>query len=42
MPELIGREAETETLDSVLRQLQRHGTALLVRGEAGIGKSSRR
>jgi DNA-binding CsgD family transcriptional regulator len=38
--ELIGREAERKRVDAVLDRLQERGGALLVRGEAGIGKSS--
>ncbi len=38
--ELIGREAERKRVDAVLDRLHEGGGALLVRGEAGIGKSS--
>ncbi len=38
--ELIGREAERKRLETVLDCLHEHGGVLLVRGEAGIGKSS--
>jgi class 3 adenylate cyclase/DNA-binding CsgD family transcriptional regulator len=39
--ELIGREAETARILALLSEAQRgHSRALLVRGEAGIGKSS--
>src|ERR1700733_7315947 len=38
--ELIGREAERKRLETVLSGLHERGGALLVRGEAGIGKSS--
>ena len=38
--ELIGREAERKRVDAVLDRLHERGGALLVRGEAGIGKSS--
>jgi hypothetical protein len=38
--ELIGREAERQRVDAVLDRLHETGGALLVRGEAGIGKSS--
>ena len=37
--ELIGREAERTRVDAVLDRLHETGGALLVRGEAGIGKS---
>jgi DNA-binding CsgD family transcriptional regulator len=37
---LVGREAEMQAIDAVLAGLSQHGTALLVRGEAGIGKSA--
>jgi DNA-binding CsgD family transcriptional regulator len=39
-PELIGRERETARLDAVLDRLRDRGDALLIRGEAGIGKSA--
>lgn len=38
--DLIGREAESEVLDAVVDQLHVRGGALIVRGEAGIGKSA--
>ena len=38
--ELIGREAERNRVEAVLGGLQERGGALVVRGEAGIGKSS--
>jgi DNA-binding CsgD family transcriptional regulator len=38
--ELIGREAERRRVETVLSGLRERGGALLVRGEAGIGKSS--
>jgi DNA-binding CsgD family transcriptional regulator len=38
--ELIGREAELKRVEMVLDRLHERGGALLVRGEAGIGKSS--
>ena len=37
--DLIGREAESEVLDAVIDQIHVRGGALIVRGEAGIGKS---
>jgi hypothetical protein len=37
---LIGRDAEIERLDAVLDGLRERGGALIVRGEAGIGKSA--
>jgi DNA-binding CsgD family transcriptional regulator len=37
---LIGRDTEIECLDSVLDRLRERGGALVVRGEAGIGKSA--
>ena len=39
-PELIGRERETARLDDVLDRLRDRGDALLICGEAGIGKSA--
>src|SRR3982074_747761 len=38
--DLIGREAESEVLDAVIDQIHVRGGALVVRGEAGIGKSA--
>src|SRR5216683_1703863 len=38
--DLIGREAESEVLDAVIDQIHIRGGALIVRGEAGIGKSA--
>jgi DNA-binding CsgD family transcriptional regulator len=38
--ELIGREAETARLDSLLDRLPEGGGAIVIRGEAGIGKSA--
>src|SRR5258708_33809760 len=38
--DLIGREAELEVLDAVIDQIHVRGGALIVRGEAGIGKSA--
>src|SRR6266581_4577352 len=40
VPDLIGREAESELLDALIDGLHGTGGALLVRGEAGIGKSA--
>jgi hypothetical protein len=37
---LVGRDAEVEALDRLLRDVRRRGAAVLVRGEAGIGKSA--
>jgi DNA-binding CsgD family transcriptional regulator/tetratricopeptide (TPR) repeat protein len=37
---LIGREREVSTLDALLAQVGKGGGALLIRGEAGIGKSA--
>ena len=36
---LLGREAELEQLTDLLDAVDRHGAALVVRGEPGIGKS---
>src|SRR5919108_3836459 len=36
---LLGRDAETETLRSLLGQIESGGGALVLRGEPGIGKS---
>jgi DNA-binding CsgD family transcriptional regulator len=38
--ELIGREAESQLLDELIEGLANSGGALIVRGEAGIGKSA--
>jgi DNA-binding CsgD family transcriptional regulator len=40
VPDLIGREVESEILDAVIDHIHARGGALLVRGEAGIGKSA--
>jgi DNA-binding CsgD family transcriptional regulator len=40
IPTLIGREAERDALDARLRSVRAHGCALLIRGEAGIGKTA--
>jgi DNA-binding CsgD family transcriptional regulator len=40
MPDLIGREPESELLDALIDALPDAGGALIVRGEAGIGKSA--
>ncbi len=37
---LVGREAETAQLDAALTRAAEHGAALLVIGEAGIGKTA--
>jgi predicted ATPase len=39
-PDLLGREAETERLDALIDGLPTAGGALILRGEAGIGKSA--
>ena len=38
-PPLIGREQEKRLLLELLEQIQTRGAALVLRGEAGIGKS---
>src|SRR5260370_35443873 len=38
-PELIEREQETAALDALVDRLREGGGAIVVRGEAGIGKS---
>src|SRR6202011_4128511 len=38
--ELIGRKVEIERVEAVLDHLQAGGGALVIRGEAGIGKSA--
>src|ERR1700739_301106 len=38
--ELVGREVEIERVDAVLGHLRDGGGALVIRGEAGIGKSA--
>src|SRR5256714_14237995 len=40
MADLIGRDDATSRLDAVLDHLRDGGGALVVRGEAGIGKSA--
>ena len=40
IPDLIGREPESELLDALIDALPDAGGALIVRGEAGIGKSA--
>jgi DNA-binding CsgD family transcriptional regulator len=40
VPELIGRERELSLLEALLDGVHERGRALLLRGEAGIGKSS--
>lgn len=37
---LFGREREIEVLDDLLARAEAHGSSLLIRGEAGIGKSA--
>ncbi|MFC5063677.1 ATP-binding protein [Actinomycetospora atypica] len=37
---MVGRDAEIDALDRLLRDIRGRGTAVLVRGEAGIGKSA--
>jgi ABC-type transport system involved in cytochrome c biogenesis ATPase subunit len=37
---LFGRERETSLLDGLVDHIEEQGAALLVHGEAGIGKSS--
>ncbi len=39
-PTLLGREAELETIDSILRDIGSGGGALVLRGDPGIGKTS--
>jgi DNA-binding CsgD family transcriptional regulator len=39
-PRLIGREAETRTIDELVGGLPQRGAAMLVSGEVGIGKSA--
>jgi DNA-binding CsgD family transcriptional regulator len=40
LPALIGRDAECALVDGIISRLPEAGGALLVRGEAGIGKSA--
>lgn len=40
LPPLIGRDAECALVDAIISRLPEAGGALLVRGEAGIGKSA--
>jgi ABC-type transport system involved in cytochrome c biogenesis ATPase subunit len=40
MQPLVGRDREIRVLDDVLDHINERGGALVVRGEAGIGKSS--
>ena len=40
LPQLLGRERELTTIDDLLRQIGGGGGALLVSGEAGIGKTA--
>jgi len=37
---LFGRERETRVLDELICSASEHGAALVVRGEAGVGKSA--
>ncbi|ABS04201.1 DNA-binding CsgD family transcriptional regulator [Kineococcus radiotolerans] len=37
---MVGRDAEIDALDRLMDDVQRRGAAVLVRGEAGIGKSA--
>src|SRR3954454_5678283 len=37
---LYGREPEMDAFDALLEGLESHGAAVIVRGEAGIGKSA--
>ena len=37
---VVGRDAEVAALDRLIREVRRRGAAVLVRGEAGIGKSA--
>jgi DNA-binding CsgD family transcriptional regulator len=39
-PRLVGREAETRTIDDLVGGLTQRGTAVLVSGDVGIGKSA--
>nr|WP_089211488.1 LuxR family transcriptional regulator [Streptosporangium subroseum] len=39
-PPLYGRESETRLINDFVRQVRGGGTAMIVRGEAGIGKSA--
>jgi predicted ATP-dependent serine protease len=38
--DLFGRDREQQQLDDLLGQVHARGSALLIRGEAGIGKSA--
>ncbi|MFE0631387.1 AAA family ATPase [Streptomyces sp. NPDC058864] len=40
IPSLVGRQAETEAIEALLRPADGHGGALVLRGEAGIGKTA--
>ncbi|MDX2708442.1 AAA family ATPase [Streptomyces sp. PA03-6a] len=40
IPSLIGRQAETEAIDALLRLADGRGGALVLRGEVGIGKTT--
>jgi DNA-binding CsgD family transcriptional regulator/tetratricopeptide (TPR) repeat protein len=40
MQALVGREREIDTLNDLLNSVSDHGAALVLRGEAGVGKSA--
>ncbi|MFF7215237.1 AAA family ATPase [Streptomyces sp. NPDC008238] len=40
IPSLVGRQAETEAIEALLRPVDGHGGALVLRGEVGIGKTT--
>ena len=37
---LVGRDTQLGALDALVRELPRHGAALVLRGDPGVGKSS--
>jgi ABC-type lipoprotein export system ATPase subunit len=39
-PELVGRDVEATRLDGIIEHLSEGGAALVVSGEAGVGKSA--